>query len=134
MRRAFVLVALATVTAGGPAGLGGPAKRMDELQTAALATMVRAVNAGDAHAYARLYAPSAAITIHGGGVLQGRAAIQAHEVDLLRQYPGARLGFRSIWQKGSVGRRPLRGERPDARRPGHGARRPPLLPVPARRA
>jgi steroid delta-isomerase-like uncharacterized protein/uncharacterized protein (TIGR02246 family) len=102
MKRALVLVEVAIVMVGARAGGGGPAVRMDELQAAALARMVRAVNAGDAHAYAMLYAPDAAITIHGGGVLDGRDAIEAHEVELLRQYPGARLGFRSIWQKGAA--------------------------------
>jgi steroid delta-isomerase-like uncharacterized protein len=75
---------------------------MDELQQAALRRMVRAVNAGDARAYAVLYAPKATITIHGGPVLQGRAAIQAHEAELLREFPGARLAFHSVWQKGAT--------------------------------
>jgi uncharacterized protein (TIGR02246 family) len=96
--RPALLVMVLTAAVVTPALAGGPAIEMDPL--AALARMVRAVNTGDAHAYAMLYAPNAAITIHGSGVLQGRAAIEAHEVELLRQYPGARLGFRSIWRKG----------------------------------
>ena len=68
----------------------------------ALAEMVRAVNAGDAHAYAALYAPDAVITIYGGDQLQGRSAIEEYEVGLLREFPGARLGFQTIWQKGPV--------------------------------
>jgi steroid delta-isomerase-like uncharacterized protein/uncharacterized protein (TIGR02246 family) len=65
-----------------------------------LAEMVRAVNAGDARAYAALYAPGAVITIHGGDVLRGRPAIEEYEVALLREFPGARLGFREIWRRG----------------------------------
>ena len=68
----------------------------------ALAEMVRAVNAGDARAYAALYAPDAVITIHGGDVLHGRSAIEEYEAGLMREFPGARLGFRAIWQKGPV--------------------------------
>jgi uncharacterized protein (TIGR02246 family) len=99
MRRILGLVALAALLAG-PLGAGGPARRMDELQIQALTKMVNAVNAGDARAYAVLYAPDAVLTIQGGEVLRGRAAIEAHEVALLREYPGARLGFHSVWQKG----------------------------------
>jgi ketosteroid isomerase-like protein/limonene-1,2-epoxide hydrolase len=68
----------------------------------ALAEMVRAVNAGDAHAYAALYAPDAVTTIYGGDQLQGRSAIEEYEVGLLREFPGARLGFQTIWRKGPV--------------------------------
>src|SRR5438034_8911808 len=66
----------------------------------ALAEMVRAVNAGDARTYAALYAPDAVLTIYGGDVLQGRRAIEDYETGLLRELPGARLGFHAIWQKG----------------------------------
>jgi len=69
---------------------------------ATLAEMVRAVNAGDARAYAALYAPDAVITIYGGEVLTGRKAIEDYEAGLLREFPGARLGFRSVWQQESV--------------------------------
>ena len=100
MRRALGLIVVAA-TAGGSARAGGPAARMDELQLATLRAMVRAVNAGDAHAYAMVYAPDAVITIHGGDVLKGRAAIEAYEVGLLHEFPGARLGFHSVWQRGS---------------------------------
>jgi len=64
--------------------------------------MTRTVNAGDAAGYARLYAEDAAITIHGGGVLAGRAAIQAHEVELLSEFPGTRLAFYDVWQSGPL--------------------------------
>ena len=67
---------------------------------AALHEMVRAVNAGDAAAYARVYAEGAVITIHGGGVLRGRSAIEAYEKELLRDYPGTRLAFYDVWRKG----------------------------------
>lgn len=66
----------------------------------ALAEMVDAVNAGDASRYARVYAEDAVITIHGAGVLTGRAAIEGHEIELLRQFPGARLGFHAVWRNG----------------------------------
>jgi len=69
---------------------------------AVLAEMVRAVNAGDARAYAAVYAPDAVLTIYGGDVLRGRTAIEEYEVALLREFPGARLGFHAIWQKGPV--------------------------------
>jgi ketosteroid isomerase-like protein len=99
MRRALGLIMMAAAAAGPAAG--GPAVRMDELQLATLGAMVRAVNAGDAHAYAMVYAPDAVITMHGGDVLKGRAAIEAYEVGLLHEFPGARLGFQDVWQKGS---------------------------------
>jgi len=99
MRRALGLIVVAAA-AGGQAA-GGPAVRMDELQLATLGAMVRAVNAGDAHAYAMAYARDAVITIHGGDELRGRAAIEAYEVGLLREFPGARLGFHDVWQHDS---------------------------------
>jgi uncharacterized protein (TIGR02246 family) len=71
-----------------------------DAQLAALHRMMTTVNAGDAAGYAGLYAPEAIITIYGTGELKGRAAIEAHEVDLLRQYPGARLAFSDVWQDG----------------------------------
>jgi len=64
--------------------------------------MARAVNAGDAQSYARLYAPDAVITIHGTAELKGRRAIEQHEVELLKEFPGARLAFYAIWQKGPL--------------------------------
>jgi ketosteroid isomerase-like protein len=79
------------------ASVGEPIARR---QVAALLEMTRAVNAGDAAAYARLYALDAVITIHGSGVLSGRDAIQDHESELLREFPGARLAFHSVWQDG----------------------------------
>jgi ketosteroid isomerase-like protein len=69
---------------------------------AALREMVRAVNAGDAAAYARVYAEDAVITIHGGGVLTGRRAIEAYEIDLLREFPGTQLAFYDFWQNGAA--------------------------------
>jgi uncharacterized protein (TIGR02246 family) len=87
-----LLIAGLAVAVAARASAPSPAER--------LAEMVRAVNAGDAHAYASLYAPGAVITIHGGEVLRGRAAIEEYEVALLREFPGARLGFRDIWQRG----------------------------------
>jgi steroid delta-isomerase-like uncharacterized protein len=102
MRRAPCLMAIVALGATGPGFAGGPAPRMDELQHAALKRMVRAVNAGDARAYAVLYAPKATITIHGGPLLQGRAGIEAYEAELLREFPGARLAFHSVWQKGAT--------------------------------
>jgi hypothetical protein len=71
-----------------------------DAQLAALNRMVTTVNEADAAGYARLYAPDAIITIYGTGELKGRAAIQAHEVELLRQFPGARLAFSNVWQDG----------------------------------
>lgn len=71
-------------------------------QLAALGEMVRAVNAGDAKAYARVYAPDAAISIYGSGVLQGREAIEQYEVGLLRDFPDVRLAFPAVWQKGPL--------------------------------
>jgi ketosteroid isomerase-like protein len=75
---------------------------MDDLQHTALHEMIDAVNAGDAARYARLYAEDAVITIHGSGELRGRGAIEAHEVELLREFPGVRLGFYAVWQKGAL--------------------------------
>ena len=69
-------------------------------QAAALWEMLRAVNAGEAAAYARVYAEDAVITIHGTGVLSGRGAIEAHEVELLREFPGTQLAFYDFWQDG----------------------------------
>jgi uncharacterized protein (TIGR02246 family) len=71
-----------------------------DAQLAALNQMMVTVNGGDAAGYARLYAPDAVITIYGTGELKGRAAIEAHEVELLRQFPGARLAFSDVWQDG----------------------------------
>ena len=82
--------------ASGALGAGAAVNR----QAAALYEMMRAVNAGDAAAYARVYADDAVITIHGGGVLSGRRAIEAYEVDLLREFPGTQLAFYDFWQNG----------------------------------
>jgi ketosteroid isomerase-like protein len=122
MRPALAMTVMVAIAgAGGLASAGGPAARMDELQIDALAKMARAVNAGDAHGYAMIYAPDAVITIQGGDALQGRAAIEAYEVGLLREYPGARLGFGSVWQKGmtAVVRYAVSGSAPGGKTMGH---------------
>jgi len=75
---------------------------MEDQQVTALTEMISAVNAGDTRRYATLYAQDAVITIYGGGELKGRGAIEQHEVDLLREFPGTRLAFYSMWQKGTV--------------------------------
>ena len=66
---------------------------MEDRQISAVTEMMQAVNAGDAKRYARLYAQDAVIMIHGSGELKGRGAIEQHEVELLREFPGARLAF-----------------------------------------
>ncbi len=71
-----------------------------DAHVAALNRMMATVNAGDAAGYARLYTPEAIISIYGTGELKGRAAIEAHEVELLRQFPGARLAFSDVWLDG----------------------------------
>jgi ketosteroid isomerase-like protein len=75
---------------------------MEDRQITALNEMMNAVNAGDAKRYARLYARDAVITIYGGGELKGRGAIEQYEVNLLREFPGTRLAFYSVWQKGAL--------------------------------
>lgn len=72
---------------------------IEQRQLAALAQMADAVNAGDAGRYASVYAPHAVITIYGSGKLQGRDAIEQHEVELLREFPGTRLAFYTLWQR-----------------------------------
>ena len=88
----------ACMMASGALGAGAGVNR----QAAALHEMMRAVNAGDAAAYARVYAEGAVITIHGGGVLSGRRAIEAYEIDLLREFPGTQLAFYDFWQSGAA--------------------------------
>jgi steroid delta-isomerase-like uncharacterized protein len=73
---------------------------MEDRQITALTHMMDAVNAGDAKRYASLYAQEAVITIYGGVELKGRDAIEQYEVQLLREFPGARLAFYSVWQSG----------------------------------
>jgi ketosteroid isomerase-like protein len=79
------------------------------------AEMVRAVNAGDARAYAALYAEDAVMTIHGTGIFSGRKAIEQHETELLRDFPGTRFTFSDVWLSGSTAvahyatRSPVRG-------------------------
>jgi len=75
---------------------------MKDQQASAIARMMDAVNAGDAERYARLYMHDAVITIHGSAELRGRGAIEQHEVDLLREFPSARLAFYDMWQKGPL--------------------------------
>jgi hypothetical protein len=67
----------------------------------ALVEMVGAVNVGAADRYARVYAEDAVITIHGTTRLEGRPAIEAYEVALLKEFPGTRLAFDTVWQKGT---------------------------------
>jgi uncharacterized protein (TIGR02246 family) len=81
--------------------LGASEARMEDRQVSALEEMMRTVNAGDAGGYARLYAPDAVITIHGGGALTGRDAIEKYEEQLLHEFPDVRLAFRDVWQKGT---------------------------------
>lgn len=76
--------------------------RMEDQQITALKQMVDAVNASDAQRYARLYVQDAVITIYGGGELKGRSAIEQYEVELLREFPGTRFAFYSIWQQGTL--------------------------------
>jgi steroid delta-isomerase-like uncharacterized protein/uncharacterized protein (TIGR02246 family) len=71
-----------------------------DVPLASLTEMAAAVNAGDAARYARTYAPDAVIVLHGGERLEGRGAIEAYERQLLGEFPGARLGWQSIWRKG----------------------------------
>jgi len=94
---------------------------MQHSRTASFTEMMSAVNAGDAGRYAALYARDAVITIHGLGVLEGRQAIERHEVDLLRQFPGTRLAFYSIWHVGgpAVVHYAVNGSTPDGRAMGH---------------
>src|SRR5438093_11180833 len=104
----MLLLAAAPADAAGPRSSAPPATvppiatPAEELQVAALREMVRAVNAGEADKYARLYAENAVITLPGTGELKGRQAIEEHEVELLRQFPGARLGFYDVWQEGPL--------------------------------
>ncbi len=88
---------------------------------AVLDRMVEAVNAGDARGYASAYAEDATIAIHGSERLDGRTAIEQHEIELLRQFPGARLAFRTIWQDGSqvAVRYAVNGRTPSGRTMGH---------------
>jgi 4-amino-4-deoxy-L-arabinose transferase-like glycosyltransferase/ketosteroid isomerase-like protein len=96
-RMVLVRFVTATPTSGAVEG-----SRMQNQQVAALEQMMRAVNAGDASGYARLYAEDAVITIHGSAPLEGRDAIEKYEIELLRQFPGTRLAFYSAWLSGSL--------------------------------
>ena len=96
---------------GAPASLDGATglnakqsgeERMEDRQVTTFTHMMDAVNAGDAQRYAALYAQDAVITIYGGGELKGRDAIEQHEVHLLRDFPGTRLAFYAVWQKGAL--------------------------------
>jgi ketosteroid isomerase-like protein len=83
--------------------------------------MMNAVNAGDARRYARVYAEDALITIYGSGELKGRVAIEQYEIELLREFPGARLAFYAIWQKGSLAvvHYAVNGQTPSGKPMGH---------------
>jgi uncharacterized protein (TIGR02246 family) len=63
-----------------------------------LTEMMKAVNAGDAKRYAKLYAQNAVVTIYGGDTLSGRGAIEQYEDKLLHDFPGTHLAFYSAWQ------------------------------------
>jgi uncharacterized protein (TIGR02246 family) len=95
--------------------------RMQDRQVAALTGMMDAVNAGDAGRYARLHAQDAVIAIHGSGRLEGRGAIEQHEVELLRQFPGARLAFYDAWLEGprAVVHYAVNGKTPGGQAMGH---------------
>jgi ketosteroid isomerase-like protein len=116
-RRSLVLVLLASASA--IAGTD-PAPPADPPVTA-LREMMRAVNAGEPAAYARLYDETAVIAIHGGGMLNGRKAIEAYEVELMRDFPGTRLAFYDVWRKGSsaVVHYGVNGPLREGRRMGH---------------
>ena len=73
---------------------------MQHAQVATVTGMTEAVNAGDAKHYALAYTKDAVIVIHGSAVLRGRDAIERYEVELLREFPGARLAFHAMWQAG----------------------------------
>lgn len=75
---------------------------IERRQVVSLNEMMSAVNAGDAARYARVYAAGAVITIHGGGELRGRGAIEQYEVGLLREFPGTRFAIYAIWRQGAV--------------------------------
>jgi ketosteroid isomerase-like protein len=109
---------LALVVAG---SVIAPAGAAVDRPLATLHEMIRAVNAGEADAYARCYAEDAVITIHGGDVQRGRSAIEAYEKELLRDYPGTRLAFFDVWRKGSqaVVRYGVNGRTPAGRAMGH---------------
>jgi ketosteroid isomerase-like protein len=79
-----------------------PCVTMQDQNVRALREMIESVNAGDAKRYAQLYAGDAVITIHGTGQLKGRDAIEQYEVELMREFPGARLAFYDVWQKAAM--------------------------------
>jgi steroid delta-isomerase-like uncharacterized protein len=117
----MILVAATLAAAAAVAAVAPAPVPEDKEPAATLAEMVRAVNAGDARAYASLYAPDAVLTIQGGDVLTGRQAIEDYEAGLLREFPGARLGFRTIWQQESlvVVHYAVSGQTTDGRKMGH---------------
>jgi ketosteroid isomerase-like protein len=105
---AWVIVACVTGCASGnrranvgePAIASGVAHATGSI-AATFTRMMDAVNAGNADAYARLYASDAVIHIYGGTEIRGRDAIRKYEVDLLREFPGTRFGIHTIWNGGS---------------------------------
>ena len=80
--------------------VSGELRAQDGPHLRALAEMARAVSAGEAARYARLYAKDAVIAIHGGETLKGRQGIEDYEVALLREFPGTRLAFYDVWLAG----------------------------------
>jgi nuclear transport factor 2 (NTF2) superfamily protein len=94
---------------------------MQHPQVATVTGMMEAVNASDAKRYAFAYTKDAVIVIHGSAVLRGRDAIEGYEVELLREFPGARLAFHAMWQAGpaAVVRYAVTGQGPGGRWMGH---------------
>jgi steroid delta-isomerase-like uncharacterized protein len=94
---------------------------MEERQVTAVTRMMNAVNAGDPKSYASLYGQDAVITIYGSGEFKGRDAIERYEAELLRAFPGARLAFYAIWQKGplAVVHYTVNGQTPGGQSMGH---------------
>src|SRR4029079_15819136 len=89
-RPVTLIIAGVLVVASSGSAAASMRDREQDRQPAAIAEMMDAVNAGDAHRYALRYAPDAVIVIHGSVVLNGRDAIEGYEVELLREFPGAR--------------------------------------------
>jgi ketosteroid isomerase-like protein len=118
---AALILPMAVFHAADRAMAGGRFQTIAERQAVALAGMMASVNAGDAKTYANLYAPNAVITIFGSDSLVGRDAIEQHEVELLREYPGTRLAFYAAWHHGpfAIVHYGVNGKTPAGRAMGH---------------
>ena len=117
-----VVVSVVVAAVVGILGVATPGdERMSDRQLEAFAEMTRSVNAGEAQAYARLYAPDAVITFHGSGVLEGRSAIEEHERELLREFPAHASAFMPCGRKGRwpSSTMPSTGETPGGQAMGH---------------